>query len=233
LAGRLLSRREWAESAAAAFEWLAVGHALIVLVLVPALVAGTVAEERSRRTLAGLLASRLSSAAIILDELAARMLHVGVILAVGLPITFLLGLLGGVDPRSVVYAYGGTFSTAFFLAALSSPGHQAIMAESVSRPWRGILRLSVRWLIVLVLVIGVWLGWIVRSARIQREAVAAIMRDGGSVWRSNDWTPIPGGKSWAPQWLVDFVGVDSILTHYHGHSQRYENAACLCTCGAR
>ena len=119
LVGRPLSKKELAEFAAAAFEWLAVGQALIVLALVPALVAGTVAEERSRRTLPGLLASRLSSAAIILDKLAARMLHVGVILAVGLPITFLLGLLGGVDPRSVVYAYAGTFSTAFFLAALS------------------------------------------------------------------------------------------------------------------
>jgi hypothetical protein len=41
---------------------------LIVLALVPALVAGTVAEERSRRTLPGLLAARLSSAAIILDK---------------------------------------------------------------------------------------------------------------------------------------------------------------------
>ena len=69
LVGRPLSKKELAEFAAAAFEWLAVGQALIALALVPALVAGTVAEERSRRTLPGLLASRLSSAAIILDKL--------------------------------------------------------------------------------------------------------------------------------------------------------------------
>ncbi len=118
-AGRLLPNEELAEFAAAAFEWLAVGQAVIVLALVPAMVAGTIAEERSRQTLNGLFASRLSSSEIILDKLAAKMLQVGVILAVGLPIVCLLGLLGGIDPRSIAYAYGGTFSTAFFLASLS------------------------------------------------------------------------------------------------------------------
>ncbi len=49
------------EFAAAAFEWLAVGQALIVLALVPAIVAGTIAEERSRQTLKRLFASRLSA----------------------------------------------------------------------------------------------------------------------------------------------------------------------------
>ena len=52
----------------------------------------------------------------------------------------------------------------------------AMPAVPVARPWRRFLRFSVRGLIVLVLVIGVWLGWLVRSARIQREAVAAIRK---------------------------------------------------------
>ena len=47
-------------------------------------------------------------------------------------------------------------------------------ARPVRRPWRRSLRFSVRGLIVLVLVIGAGLGSLVRSARIQREAVAAI-----------------------------------------------------------
>ena len=50
-----------------------------------------------RQTLAGLLVTRLSSTAIILDKLAAKMLQIGVFLAVGLPIACLLGLLGGID----------------------------------------------------------------------------------------------------------------------------------------
>jgi ABC-type transport system involved in multi-copper enzyme maturation permease subunit len=162
LAGRPLSKKELAQFAEAAFEWLAVGQALIVLAIVPALVAGTVAEERSRRTLPGLLASRLSSAAIILDKLAARMLHVGVILTVGLPITFLLGLLGGVDPRSAVYAYGGTFSTAFFLAALSllvsvyarGPRGAVLLVYLIEVVW-----LVVPWLANFATVTGAW-AWL-------------------------------------------------------------------------
>ena len=43
-----------------------------------------------------------------------------------------------------------------------------------SRRWRCVLRLSLRGLIILVLVIGACLGWIVRSARIQRNALSAI-----------------------------------------------------------
>jgi hypothetical protein len=70
-------------------------------------------------------------------------------------------------------------------------------------------------LIVVVLVIGAGLGWIVREARIQRDAVAAIRAAGGSVfydWEWNNGKSVPGGKPWAPKWLVDLIGVD-----YFGH----------------
>src|SRR5271170_7242987 len=45
--------------------------------------------------------------------------------------------------------------------------HGASMSDqskSVSGPWRRYLRVSVRGLIALLLVIGIWLGWIVRNA---------------------------------------------------------------------
>jgi hypothetical protein len=78
-------------------------------------------------------------------------------------------------------------------------------------PWRRYLRFSVRGLIVVVLVFGGWLGWTVRSARIQREAVAAITNARGHVtydWRWSKGKSIPGGKPWAPSWPVDLMGVD-------------------------
>jgi hypothetical protein len=83
------------------------------------------------------------------------------------------------------------------------------------RSWRRFLRVGVRGLIVVVLVIGAGLGWIVRQAQIQRDAVAAIKNTGGSVsynWEFNNGKPLPGGKPWAPGWLVNLVGVD-----YFGH----------------
>jgi hypothetical protein len=73
----------------------------------------------------------------------------------------------------------------------------------------------VRGLIVFVVVVGAGLGWIVREARIQRQAVAAIKNAGGSVrydWEWRDGNNIPGGEPWAPRWLVDLIGVD-----YFGH----------------
>ena len=88
-------------------------------------------------------------------------------------------------------------------------------AKPNPRPWQRFLRFSVRGMILLVLVIGGWLGWIVRNARIQREAVAAIEKAGGTVaynWEWNNGNRIPRGKPWAPRWLVNLIGVD-----YFGH----------------
>jgi hypothetical protein len=48
----------------------------------------------------------------------------------------------------------------------------------------------VRRLIVVVLVIGVGLGWIVRSAHIQRDAVAAIKKAGGRTFYDIPSTPV-------------------------------------------
>jgi Leucine-rich repeat (LRR) protein len=70
-----------------------------------------------------------------------------------------------------------------------------VVSPIVPRPWRKFLRFSVRGLIVVVLVIGGWLGWVVRSARIQREAVAAIKRGGGlALYRGEFGRPKPTGS---------------------------------------
>jgi internalin A len=92
-------------------------------------------------------------------------------------------------------------------------------SKPVSRPWRRFLRFSVRGMIVLVLVIGVWLGWIVHSARVQRQAVAAIERAGGKVaydweyvhrsrWSGKLIYPSPNPKPIWPKWLIQALGPD-------------------------
>ena len=84
-------------------------------------------------------------------------------------------------------------------------------SKPISRPRRRLLRFSVRGPIVLVLVIGAWLGWIVRIARIQSEAVKAIRQSGGWVSYYSEMGKgtlflgeIPGIR----KWLSDFIGVD-------------------------
>jgi internalin A len=91
------------------------------------------------------------------------------------------------------------------------------MPEQLSRKtWRRRLRISVRALLVLVLLMGVGLGWIVNGARIQREAVTAIRRDGGVVsydwdWKYgkwDGWSWQTDGKPGVPKWLLDCLGLD-------------------------
>jgi ABC-type transport system involved in multi-copper enzyme maturation permease subunit len=101
------------------FCGITIGQEILVLALTPTLVAGVIADEKQRKTLNYLLASRLSSPEIVLGKLLVRMLYVGVLLGVSLPILSLLVLLGGIDPRLVVLACAATFSAAWFLAALS------------------------------------------------------------------------------------------------------------------
>ncbi|QEH38975.1 hypothetical protein OJF2_75870 [Aquisphaera giovannonii] len=81
------------------------------------------------------------------------------------------------------------------------------------RPWWQRLRLSVRALMVLTLVIGGLIGWFIRCATIQREAVEAITAAGGSVRYDfqDDARPRlrnPSGTPSVPRWLVDLLGID-------------------------
>jgi len=74
-------------------------------------------------------------------------------------------------------------------------------------------RLSVRALMVLVLCTGAGVGWIVRSARVQRGAVSVIQAEGGSVmydWELRDGEYHPGLGPWCPRWLIEQLGVDSL-----------------------
>ena len=95
--------------------------------------------------------------------------------------------------------------------------------QSLPRSWLHRLRISVRTLMILVLVFGGCLGWfahLARQAQIQRDAVAAITKVGGSAlydWQFEDSgsgvkkgtniisNEVPG---W-PKWLVDRLGVDT------------------------
>jgi internalin A len=90
-----------------------------------------------------------------------------------------------------------------------------MLAGPVSPLWRRYMRLSVRGLMVLVLLIAGGLGWLVRSARIKRDAVAAIRNARSNVtydWQWRKPTLYVRGEPKAPRWLVDLIGVD-----YFGH----------------
>jgi ABC-type transport system involved in multi-copper enzyme maturation permease subunit len=121
------SAYEGAELPAPMVKWFALsalggisfGQEVLVLVLTPALVAGVIADEKKRKTLHYLMASQLTSPEIVLGKLFVRMLYVGVLLGVSVPVMSLLVMLGGIDPWLVVLSCGATLTTAWFLASLS------------------------------------------------------------------------------------------------------------------
>src|SRR5262249_18317381 len=68
------------------FFSIAIAQEVLVLVLTPALVAGVIADEKQRKTLHYLLASRLTGPEIVLGKLLVRLLYAGVLLGVSLPV---------------------------------------------------------------------------------------------------------------------------------------------------
>jgi len=114
-----MSIQEAAGLGRAFFQTFAVTQALIVLLITPALVAGVIADERQRKTLHYLLASRLTGAEIVLGKLFARGAAVGTFVAAGLPVVAILSLVGGIDPKEVWLLFAACASAAFFVAAVS------------------------------------------------------------------------------------------------------------------
>lgn len=71
--------------------------------------------------------------------------------------------------------------------------------------------MSVRALMVVVLLVGCGFGWVVHRARVQRQAVVAIERAGGSVkydWQFRNGRPVRNGKPRWSGWVVSDLGVD-------------------------
>ena len=92
---------------------------LAVLFLTPALVAGTIAEEKQRRGFEIVLATTLTSFEIVLGKLLARMCQLIVIVSLTVPIFCLLSLNGGVDVGVVVLGYLVTLTTGLLLASMA------------------------------------------------------------------------------------------------------------------
>ena len=139
--------------AEATFVQFAGAQGLATSVPGPRLLAGVIADEYQRKTLHYLLASRLSSAEIVLGKLGARMVHVGTFVALGIPVVCLLALYGGLNPQNVYYVYLGTLTTVLFTSGLS-----LLVSIVARRPRDAILvayGLEFLWLLV-----PVWLaGW--------------------------------------------------------------------------
>ena len=77
MAAGTVSIQRLSQFAAEIFAVFAVTQAVAVALLTPPLIAGVIADDRQRKTLHYLLASRLTSGEIVLGKLAAKLLHLG------------------------------------------------------------------------------------------------------------------------------------------------------------
>lgn len=98
------------------FSWL---QMLAILFVGPAMVAGTIASERERRTIEYLFATDLSNAEIVLGKTLARLSLLGQFVLVGLPILFLFRLLGGIPAQALIATFLSAAGTALMLTGIS------------------------------------------------------------------------------------------------------------------
>jgi hypothetical protein len=91
--------------------------ALGLLTLAP--IQTPIAAERDRKSLDSLLASRLSSAEIVIQTFLAGLLRYATVMIASLPVIVLMMFLGGIDVWLVLLAAAGLMATSFAIAALA------------------------------------------------------------------------------------------------------------------
>jgi internalin A len=91
----------------------------------------------------------------------------------------------GAEPTNVGYPIGGS---------------------SIPPPRKRLRGLSIRMLMLVVLIVGGWLGWLCYRARVQGEALAAIERAGGKIWFDWQWKNGRFQAAGKPGWLRRQLG---------------------------
>jgi ABC-type transport system involved in multi-copper enzyme maturation permease subunit len=111
--------REAARFAEQFFSTFMTVQLVVVALLTPAYVAGSIADEKDRKTLEFLLATDLRNREIVLSKLGSRLANVSLFVLTGLPVLALVQFMGGVDPGLVLAGFAATAMTMLGLAGLS------------------------------------------------------------------------------------------------------------------
>ena len=96
------------------FNALFQGQIALILLIIPALATGALAQERERQTLTPLLLTPLSPLQIVWGKAGGVLSIIGLLLLATLPLTSLCFLLGGVEPGRLLAAYAAIFGLAAF-----------------------------------------------------------------------------------------------------------------------
>jgi ABC-type transport system involved in multi-copper enzyme maturation permease subunit len=94
--------------------------AVAVTLVTPLYFGSVISDEREKRTLDFVMATHLTSREIVLGKFAARVLNLGGVMLVGLPIVASVQLWGGVDWERVLLGFGVILVSMLSFAALST-----------------------------------------------------------------------------------------------------------------
>ena len=92
----------------------------VMVLIAPAYAAGSIAEEKERKTFANLLTTELSNREIVLGKFCGRVVFLLGVMLAGLPVLALTGLVGGIDPLFLVLSYVLTATTVVLVSAAAT-----------------------------------------------------------------------------------------------------------------
>ncbi len=153
------------------FGILVITQLIVVMLLAPASTAGSICVEKVRGTLHHVFVTDLADREIVLGKLSARLLSVFSLMACGIPVVALSGLLGGVDYGAIAGAYVVTAGVAVVSCSLAM-----LFSVWVRKPHHALLPTYVLlglWTILYVFVAEFMLG---RGATPQNSDVLWILR---------------------------------------------------------
>jgi ABC-type transport system involved in multi-copper enzyme maturation permease subunit len=198
----LLSIRQLASLAHEFFTWFAYLQVIVVLLLGPAIAAGTIATERERRTIEYLFVSELTNREIVFDKLAARLLLILSLGLVGMPVIWIFRILGGIPAGLLLLSFLVTASTMVAVTAVSvsvsvwSPRAR----DAVMRAYLVLIAaLVLPWIIFMVLSAGVvpgrlattvvWVSdWclVINPLRVLTRALGGVVGGPGGVFDGSE-----------------------------------------------
>jgi ABC-type transport system involved in multi-copper enzyme maturation permease subunit len=114
-----LNATDMARLADSFFSTLLMVQFVVIIILTPAYTAGSITEEKEKKTLEYLLATDLSSREIVLGKFLSRLGNLGLLLLTAFPVIALLQLLGGIDPNLLLMAFAVTLLLMMSLASVS------------------------------------------------------------------------------------------------------------------
>jgi hypothetical protein len=141
------------QCALAAFGALIATQVILGLGIVAGAVSPGAALERDKKTLDALLATRLTSAEIVLGMLAAGLVESLNSMAPVVPLVVLTGYLGGIDPRLALLACAGVVTTLGAVGAISAVS--SVAAGTAQRSLGRAMFWALIWLILPVLAVRV------------------------------------------------------------------------------